>query len=434
MRVVMLAAGAGGMICGSCLRDNRLAATLRRQGRDVLLLPLYTPLRTDEPSVAAGEVEFGGIGVWLAQRGGLAARLGRFLRPVLSSARLLRLATREVGSDPAHLGPLTISVLEGARGPQQAAIAHLVETLRGLRPDVVHLPNLMFAGFAPTLRDALGVRVACTLGGEDLFLDGLPQSDRVRCTELIAEGGRAIDAYLGVTDYYARYATERFALPPERVFVTPLGIAVEDFQRPHATPNRTDGFALGYLARIAPEKGLAALVDGVAALDPDRRASLELRIAGYRNAAGRRFLARELTRAAGAGVRVTDQGELDRPGKLAFLHSLDAFCVPSVYAEAKGLYVLEALAAGVPVVQPDHGAFPEILAAAGGGLLYRAGDAAALAAQLARLMSDPALRAQLAAAGAAGVRAHYTDQAMADATWTVYERLSAPAAAGQRVR
>ena len=54
MRVVYLIAGAGGMYCGSCLRDNRLAATLIKQGRDVVLVPLYTPIRTDEADVSEG--------------------------------------------------------------------------------------------------------------------------------------------------------------------------------------------------------------------------------------------------------------------------------------------------------------------------------------------------------------------------------------------
>jgi spore coat polysaccharide biosynthesis predicted glycosyltransferase SpsG len=67
MRILFVAAGAAGMYCGSCLRDNALAAELKARGHDVLLVPLYTPLLTDEPNVSEERVFFGGISVYLQQ-------------------------------------------------------------------------------------------------------------------------------------------------------------------------------------------------------------------------------------------------------------------------------------------------------------------------------------------------------------------------------
>ena len=67
MKITYITAGAGGMYCGSCIRDNALATALTRKGHDVTLLPLYTPTRTDEENVSQQRVFFGGISVYLEQ-------------------------------------------------------------------------------------------------------------------------------------------------------------------------------------------------------------------------------------------------------------------------------------------------------------------------------------------------------------------------------
>jgi len=75
MRILSITAGAAGMYCGSCLRDNALAAELIAEGHDVILLPLYTPTLTDEVNVSSGKVFFGGISVYLEQKSALFRQL-----------------------------------------------------------------------------------------------------------------------------------------------------------------------------------------------------------------------------------------------------------------------------------------------------------------------------------------------------------------------
>ena len=95
MKILSITAGAAGMYCGSCLRDNALAAELIAQGHDVVLLPLYTPTLTDEPNVSADKVFFGGISVYLEQSSALFRGMPRFVvvagslphRPVLLGMR-----------------------------------------------------------------------------------------------------------------------------------------------------------------------------------------------------------------------------------------------------------------------------------------------------------------------------------------------------------
>ncbi|MBI5866582.1 MAG: glycosyltransferase family 4 protein [Planctomycetes bacterium] len=433
MRVVMLGAGAANMLCGSCLRDNRLAATLRASGRDVLLIPLYTPMRSDEPDVTAPRVLYGGINAFLRQK---TPRLHRLLPDrltrLLDSPRLLRRVGRFAArTRPEDVAELTLDVLRGPRGRQAAALRELIESLRVLQPRLVVLPNLMFVGIARTLRSELGAAIACALTGEDLFLDGLPNRAGEEAHALIRESAADVDGFLAVSAYYRGRCIERFALPAERVHHTPLGISVSETDLRSEPPERP--FRIGYLARIAPEKGLMKLVDALAVL---RRAGREcaVRSAGWCGDENRAHLKEIMARARSAGVAdaFSYSGEMDRAEKFRFLRELHVFCLPSVYPEAKGLPVLEALAAGVPVVLPRRGAFPELVEATGGGILYDPDDPHALPAAIMRLMDDAALRIELGRSGQAAVRARFTDQVMAERTWAAFERILEHHTATQR--
>src|SRR4029077_15730115 len=103
--------------------------------------------------------------------------------------------------------------------------------------------------------------------------------------------------------------------------------------------------------------------------------------------------------AAGLAGELTYRGAVDREGKLAFLRSVDVLSVPATYDEPKGFFLLEAMASGVPVVQPRRGAFTEIIEKTGGGLLVAPDDPQALGDALFELWQD---RGEGAAAGAAG--------------------------------
>ncbi len=419
MRLAYLIAGAGGMYCGSCLRDNRLAATLIAQGRDVVLIPLYTPIRTDEVDVSEPTVYYGGINVYLRQRSRLYRRLPGWVTRRLDSPRLLRRAMRLAGStSPATLGDLTVSMLRGEEGAQHKELSRLIEGLRAIQPDVIHLPNLMFVGMARRLKAALNVPVLCTLSGEDIFIDKLPPDHRSEAMELIRLRSADIDGFVAVTEYFATFARDRFGLPPDRVHVVPMGIDVTGVGEPAAP---ADGpFIIGYLARICDDKGLLNLCDAFVQL---RRAGRDcrLRVAGYLGAGDRDyFLAvRKYVRHEGVDDVFEYVGEVDRAGKFELLRSLHVLSVPTLYPESKGLYVLEAMATGTPVVQPRHGSFPELVEATGGGLLYDPLDPQGLPGALARLMDDRDLLARLGATGRAAVHESFTDRIMAERTWTL---------------
>lgn len=429
MRILQLTAGAGGMYCGSCLRDNALAAELMARGHDVSLLPVYTPTRTDEANVSCERVLFGGLSVYLQQHVGIFRRTPAVLDFIWDLPGVIRAASgRGVSVDPKALGELTVSTLRGEDGFQAKEVRKLVRYVAGLPAfDVVALPVSLLSGLAPALKRALGRPVVCTLQGEDLFLDGLSEEHRLLCKELIRSHEPHVDAYLATSDYYAGYMAGYLGLPRARIHTVPIGISLEGHDP--APRERTGPFTIGYFARVAPEKGLHLLARAYRVLRQELGLSSgRLRAAGYLAPEQRGYLAQveDDLRSWGLSSEFRYEGETDRAGKIGFLRGLDVLSVPSPYAEPKGLYLLEAMANGVPWVQPRHGAFVEIYQATGGGLLFAPNDENALAQQLLALARDPERAAELGRKGAAGVRAHYSAARMADRALEVY------AAAGAR--
>ena len=185
---------------------------------------------------------------------------------------------------------------------------------------------------------------------------------------------------------------------------------------------------IGYLARVCPDKGLHQLAEALKLLAADCGVpAARVRAAGYLDAADRPYLAEIQRQIADAGLadRFQYVGELDRAGKIAFLQSLDLFCLPTVYRESKGLSVFEAWANGVPAVLPAHGAFPEMIEETGGGVLCEPGDAASLAAALKRMILDPDFAAQCGRRAQQTVHQRYNAEVMARRMVELYEQLPA---------
>lgn len=426
MRVVYLTAGAGGMYCGSCLRDNALAAALIRRGRDVLLWPVYSPIRTDDHDVSDSRVVFGGINVYLQHRWKLARRLPRRLTRWLDHPRLLKWAMRGAGStDPKLASELMTTLLQAEEGPHVGEIDALVEHLRAAGASLVHLPNAFFVGLARRIKAALNVPVVCTLTGEDILLDKLAPAARANVLALLRERAADVDGFLSVSNHYTAYALEHFGVQPERVRRVPLGIAWDDGAAMEARP-KEGAFTVGYLARICPEKGLHNLIDAFEHLVAEGR-DCRLLVAGYLGVGDKAYFQALERRVANGNLRgrVAFLGELDRAAKFAFLRRLDVLSVPTEYREAKGLYVLEAMSQGVPVVQPAHGSFPELIESTGGGILHEPNDPVALAAGLRQMMDDHDLRSRLGATGRQSIRDKHTDEHMADAAWAAFEAIAA---------
>ncbi|HZG53861.1 MAG TPA: glycosyltransferase family 4 protein [Pyrinomonadaceae bacterium] len=436
MKLLYLTAGAANMYCGSCLRDNALATELIARGHDVTLLPVYTPTLTDEPNVSRPDkVLFGGISVYLQQHASVFRKTPWLIDKLWDSTAALKLAARRsIPVNPKLLGELTVSMLRGEDGRQRKEFDKMTHWLREQEPpDVVTLPNSLLLGFARPVRQALKRPVVCTLQGEDLFLDGLEESYRAAALELIRASVEHVDSFVAVSEFYAAFMSEHLRIPASKMRVVPLGINLADYGEPDgaaatAATRRTgeDMFTVGYFARVAPEKGLHLLCEAYKNFrERSGGAPARLEVAGYLAPEHETYL-RDIERRMrdwGLAAEFNYRGALDRAGKLAFLRGLHVFSMPATYDEPKGISLLEAMACGVPVVQPRRGACTEIVERTGGGLLVAPGDADALAAGIYELWRTPERAAALGLGGARGVRRHYSVALMAERALEVYEEV-----------
>ncbi len=235
-RIAYLTAGAGGMFCGSCLHDNALAKALGQLGWEVTLVPLYTPIRTDEQDQSVDQVFFGGINVYLQQKIPLFRHLPRFLDRFLDNPRLIRRVTsKAIEVDASKLGGLTLSVLQGSDGNHRKEVRRLVEWLgHSACPEIIVVTNMLVAGFAREWKKSHDTPVLVTLQGDDLFLSGLPETWRKKCLAEIRRIDPAVDGYLVHSQAYADLMSEFLGLDRAKMHVTPLGIDTADFQQlPH---------------------------------------------------------------------------------------------------------------------------------------------------------------------------------------------------------
>jgi glycosyltransferase involved in cell wall biosynthesis len=427
MRILSLTAGAASMYCGSCMRDNALAAELIRQGHDVTLLPFYTPTLTDEENVSRGEqVFFGGISVYLEQHMPW-FRSGRLLDRLLDAPSVIKAFTAgSIAVDPKQLGALTVSTLRGTDGHQRKEIDKLIEFVSSEPPpDIVNVPYTLLINLVAPLKRALGCPIAMTLQGEDLFLEALPEPYKTEALELVRSQIGNVDMFIAVSEYYARFMAGYLRIPPSKMRVARLGVNTADLSV--TTRATREPFTVGYFARIAPEKGLHNLADAYVVLRTEKGLPpSRLMAAGYLPPEHKPYLQEIAERlgAAGLGGEFVYRGALDRARKVQFLHDVDVLSVPSPYHEPKGLYLLEAMACGVPVIQPAHGAFPEIIERTGGGLLARSDAGKDIAEGIYELWKDPVRAAELGRRGADGVRHHYTVRHMAEAVLDAYRHTS----------
>ena len=428
MNIVLLTPGTGSYHCGVCMRDNALAKELHRQGHRALLLPMYLPLTLDEEAASPGApIFFGGVSTYLRETFPMLRRMPRWMDRMLSARWILKMLAGRAAAKTGgpEVAAMTLSMLRGEEGNQAGELRELIAWLKGAfdgaPPDAVWLSTALQAGLARSLREELGVPILGFLQGEDTFLDGLG-SRAPEVWALLAERMKDADVWVAPSRYFAEQMAARLqwsrAEMERAMRVIPNGIAMEDFE---AEPEQPRGVpTIGYLARFVPGKGIGVLVDAFIILKKRNTiAGLRLRCAGSMTDGDARYVDTLRTKlvAAGCAGDVEFMPNVSREEKVRFLRSLDVFSVPATASEAFGLYVIEALAAGVPVVQPRAWAFPEITGEKC-GVLFEPGKnaesaALALADALGEILCDPDRARALGAAARGLAREKFSLHGMA---------------------
>jgi glycosyltransferase involved in cell wall biosynthesis len=413
MRLVHLTAGTGSFFCGTCLRDHALVKGLRRLGHDALMVPMYLPLVLDDSGRGESTpLFFGGINVYLQQKSTFFRHTPQWVDKLFDSPALLRQAGKRAGmTDPRELGEMTLSMIKGEHGNQVKELDKLIAWLSEQKPDVVCLSNSLLIGLVRRISEELRGPIICSLQGEDAFLDSLPEPYRESCWQLVQERASDVDRFVAPSRYYNTLMQERLRLDADRTAVIYNGIDMEGFA-PADAPAKFP--TVGFLARMCREKGLDTLVEAFIKLAP-RVPAARLKVAGTQTDADRSFVNDLQSRLEQAGLaNAADFRPNLTPGeKQQFLRELTVLSVPTRSGEAFGLFVIEALASGVPVVQPNTGAFPELIELTGGGVLHAPGDANSLADALEGMLLDPAYADELGRAGRRTVAARFTSDAMA---------------------
>ena len=429
MRIIQITPSAGdSFYCENCLRDAALARAIMKLEHEGLTVPLYLPL-TDEQSGSTdiSPIFFGGLNVYLQQKLAFFRRTPRWLDHVFDSPRLLRRLGRMAGMTSAKdLGETTISMLRGEKGRQTKELHRLIDWLdtHENRPDIICLSNILLIGLARSIKQRLGVPVACMLQDEDEFLDGLVSPYSQQAWQTISERINDIDLFIGVSKYYTETMKERLGLDPGKTFVVYTGISLDEYEY-HT--NRPEVPTIGYLSRMCPEKGLDTLVDAFLKIKKNEKLrNTKLRIAGGSRSDDEAFLDKIRQKLHSNGIidDVEFLPDFDRRARIVFLKSLSVLSVPEKQPVAYGLYALEALATGVPVVQPASGVFPELLEITGGGLLFEPNNFDALADALSELLLEPDKARRLAEQGRAAVCEKFNIDKTAEQIIRIYEQIT----------
>jgi glycosyltransferase involved in cell wall biosynthesis len=354
LKIVQLTPGAGDMYCGNCLRDNAMVAEWNRWGHDVCMVPLYLPLTLDEPDQSANvPIFFGGVNVFLDHKIPWLWRcLPTGIRKLLDSRTLLKsLGKRVSKTNPAEVGALTVSMLQGEHGRQIKELRELSDWLQHeQKPNVLSFSNALLLGMHNHLKERTGAKTVCFLAGEDTFLDNLPEPHRSQAWELIRTHVRQIDLLIAPSRYYAELMCERLELPQERIRVVHSGINTADFTTKIDGNAETVGSAganrpptLGYFARMSPAKGLEVLINAFVEIRKRGNVpNLKLKIGGNLNEWSEPWV--ELLKLRILIEKLTDDvsfhPNVSRAEKIRFLRSLDVFSVPAVGNEPFGVKVV----------------------------------------------------------------------------------------------
>ncbi|MDA9764748.1 MAG: glycosyltransferase family 4 protein [Opitutales bacterium] len=417
MKLTFLTPGTGSYYCGACMRDNALAIELHKAGEDVAILPMYLPLMLDEEPLEGLKetpIFFGGINMYLQQKLALFRKTPAFIDRLLNRTSLLRWAARHSHMTSAREhGKMCLEMLEIEESGFRKEFEKLLVWLEEIgKPEVVCLSTALQAGLADEIKKRLNVPIILFFQGEDSFLDGLPEPFRSQCWNRMGERLASADMLVSPCRFYSRYMEERLGLSEGTIEVMHNGIKMEGYELAEQSPEYP---TIGYLARMCREKGLEVLVDGFIRLRKTiGREGVRLRIAGAMTA-GDIPLVKELK------ARIHKEGldedvdwlpNISREEKISFLQSLTLFSVPVTYPEAFGLYVLEAIACGVPVVQPEMASFPEIIESTGGGTCVPRNNPKDFAEAWDSLLNDPERLEAMRKQGREKVEEHFSSPQM----------------------
>ncbi len=426
MKIAHIIPGSGGSFyCGNCMRDSKYIRALRELGHQVIKVPLYLPIFDDAHDLDEVPVFYGAVNLYLKQQFPIFRHMPSFVEQALDSKSVLEMAARKAGSTRAKgLEEMTISMLQGEDGGQKEELERLVDWLADeAKPDIVHLSNALLLGLVRRIKKRMNVKVVCSLQDEDVWVDAMEGHFRTEVWNLMSERGKDVDVFIPVSNYFSGEIHKRMVIPEIKMQTVYLGVDPAYYS---PKPVTEKGPVIGYLSRMCEENGLAVLIDAFILLRKNPEySSVKLKITGGKTGDDLHFIKEQKQKVAKAGLEndVSWVDEFEGEERRKFFDSVRLVSVPALNGEAFGLYMLEAMASGIPMVQPALGAFPEVIGIGGGGVIFGENKPELLAKALKELIFDDARLQELSAAGQAGVKAHFDIHAQAKKMVDVYESI-----------
>lgn len=426
MKIMHIIPGSGGSFyCGNCLRDSKYVEALRKSDHTVVKLPMYLPLFADEHDLSREiPVFYGAISIYLKQIFPVFRKAPAWVDSALNSKPMLKLASKFAGSTRAKgLEEMTVSMLLGEEGQQKDELQRMVDWIvENCSPDVIHLSNALLLGLAQQLSQRLDVPVICSLQDEDVWVDVMKPSAAESVWKLMSKKADDVVSFISVSDYYAAVMKDKMDIPDAKLESVHIGVDPADY---HFSPVNGKGRSIGYISRMCHENGMDILVDAFILLKQQEGfEDVNLVLTGGSTGDDRKFLhdIRKKLKEYKLAEQVEFHEDFEEEGLRAYLEKVSVVSVPVRNGEAFGIYLLECMVSGVPVVQPALGAFPEIIELTGGGVVYDENTPESLSEALQTLLSDPDQLDKLSRDGRKGVEAHFHIDMQAERMVKVYEK------------
>jgi glycosyltransferase involved in cell wall biosynthesis len=428
MKVVYLITGSGGSFyCGNCYRDMIYLKAIRKVvGTEASAIPLYLPPdeKTDEKGLEKN-VFFGAISMYIREKVPFMRNMPAFLDKVFDSAPLLKMAAKRAGTTRTEgLEEMTLGMIRGGNAFPEKELQRLVDHLmKDRKPDIIHLSNALIIGLARQLKKKMDVKIICSLLNEDDWILDMAEPFQSRAWKLIAEESVNVDAFITPSGYYKDMFVSKTGISPININIVPLAIDPGSL----ISVEKSDNFpSLGYFCRVNAHNGFDKIVDAFIDIKTSNSLpGLKLHVSGGYTADDKPFIDKQVAKlkAAGFSDYVRIYPEFHGDSKEEFFSNVDIVSVPVRKYDGYGLYLLEANAAGVPVLQPATGAFPEIISTTGGGLTYEPDTIKGLSDALLKLFNDKALRKDLGIKGRENVARELSLEKMSVGLSEVYQRV-----------
>lgn len=427
MKILQIIPGSGGSFyCGNCLRDSKYVVAIKQIDHEVTKIPMYLPLFEDERDLNDIPVFYGAISIYLKQMSPIFRKAPKWFDRFLNSKRMLRFAAKKAGSTRATgLEDMTVSMLKGEEGKQHEELERMVSWIADhYKPDIIHISNALLNGIAPRLKKVLNVPIVCSLQDEDIWIDPMEDVYQKQSWDLMEANSEYIDAYIGVSDYYSKLILQKMNIPAEKVHSLHIGVDPSDYEYEENKPHPLN---IGYISRMCYANGVDIVVDAFTFLKKmPGFEDVNLYLTGGYTGDDREILKKikNTIQESGLSEQVIFEDDFEQEGRIRFFNNVSFITVPVRHGEAFGLYLLESMASGVPVIQPELGAFPEIINLAGGGETYSPNTPEHLANTWADLLNQPEKIQSLSKTGRKGVEEHFDIFVQAEKLIDIYKTLT----------